>query len=166
MSDIARTLADYGEYHRDHRNVLTHAAGVPMIVLALEVLMARPAFAMPLLGIEATPALIVSALAAFWYLQLDFKMGLLMTVLLAIFYAVGRQIAEVSTLAWLGGGVALFVVGWLFQFVGHHYEGRKPAFLDDLRSFLVGPLFMVAEGLFALGLAPGLRREVKAREAS
>ena len=160
MTAIAKTLSDYGEYHRDHRNVLTHAVGVPLIVLALMVLLARPA--LDVAGVAITPALVFTVLAALWYLRLDLKMGLLMTVLLALFYAMGRQIAEISTLAWLGGGIALFVVGWLFQFVGHHYEGRKPAFLDDVKSLLVGPLFMTVEGLWALGLAKGLRREVEA----
>ena len=160
MSPLAKTLSDYGEYHRDHRNVLTHAAGVPLIVLALMVLLSRPALDIPSLGIAITPALLFTALSAIWYLRLDIKMGLLMTVLLAIFYAFGRLIAEISVLAWLGGGIALFVVGWALQFLGHHYEGRKPAFLDDLKSLLVGPLFMTAEALFALGLANGLRRDV------
>jgi uncharacterized membrane protein YGL010W len=53
------------------------------------------------------------------------------------------------------------VVGWAFQLRGHHYEGRKPAFVDDLRSFLVGPLFIVMEGLFALGMLKGLRHDVE-----
>lgn len=157
---LVQTLARYREYHRDQRNVLTHAAGVPMIVLALDVLLARPQLAIG--GMGLTPAIVLSALAAVWYLRLDLKMGLLMTLLLAVFVAVGAQIAAISTLAWLGGGIGLFAIGWALQFLGHHYEGRKPAFVDDLRSFLVGPLFMVAEGLFALGMAKGLKREVEA----
>ena len=160
MSAIARTLAKYGEYHRDHRNVLTHAVGVPLIVLALQVLLARPA--LDLGAFVVTPALVFSVVSAIWYLRLDITMGLVMTVLLAIFYALGAQIAAISTLAWLGGGVALFAVGWAFQFLGHHYEGRKPAFIDDVKSLLVGPLFMTVEGLWALGLAQGLKREVEA----
>lgn len=160
MNDLVKTLANYGEYHRDHRNVLTHALGVPMIVLALEVLLARPRI--DLLGLGFTPAMIVSALAAVWYLRLDLKAGLLMTVLLAIFVAVGSQIAAISTLAWLGGGIGLFVVGWALQFLGHHYEGRKPAFVDDLRGLLHGPLFMAMEGLWALGLAKSTKAEVEA----
>ena len=158
MSAIAKTLADYDEYHRDHRNVLTHAAGVPLIVLALEVLLARPA--LDLDGFAITPAVIVSALSALWYLRLDIRTGLLMTVLLAIFYVVGARIASISTLAWLGGGIALFVAGWALQFLGHHYEGRKPAFIDDIKSLLVGPLFMTVKGLWAMGLAKGLMRDV------
>ena len=141
-------------------NVLTHALGIPLIVLALEVLLARPA--LPLAGVALTPAIVASAAAAVWYLWLDLKMGLLMTGLLALFVAVGSQIAQLSTGAWLGLGLGLFLVGWVLQFLGHHYEGRKPAFVDDVRSFLVGPLFMVAEGLFALGLLGDLRRQVEA----
>ena len=54
----------------------------------------------------------------------------------------------------LMAGIALFVVGWILQFIGHYYEQRKPAFVDDLVGLLIGPLFLVAEAAFALGLAP------------
>lgn len=157
--NLAETLANYGEYHRDKRNVLTHAIGVPLIVLALDVLLARPA--LDIGGFALTPALVMNVLAAVWYLQLDTKFGLLMTFLLAVFYALGAQIAAISTTAWLAGGIGLFVVGWAFQFLGHHWEGRKPAFVDDLRGLLHGPLFMTVEALWALGMAKGLKAEVK-----
>lgn len=161
---LVQSLAAYRAYHRDQRNVLTHALGIPMIVLAIEVVLSRPALSITLMGADAalTPAIVASALAALWYLRLDLKMGLLMTLVLALFLGVGAQIAAISNAAWLGGAIGLFVVGWVFQFLGHHYEGRKPAFVDDLRSFLVGPLFMVVEGLFALGLLADLKREVEA----
>ncbi|MBX7527047.1 DUF962 domain-containing protein [Qipengyuania vesicularis] len=159
MNRLVQSLANYREFHRDHRNVLTHAVGIPMIVLSVEVLLARPVWEVG--GLTLTPAVFMNALAALWYLRLDLKFGLLMAAFLALFAVAGHQIAQVSTFAWLGGGIGLFVVGWFFQFVGHHYEGRKPAFIDDIRSLLVGPLFMVAEGLFALGLAPDLQRQVE-----
>ena len=42
----------------------------------------------------------------------------------------------------------MFLVGWAFQFVGHAvYEKRRPAFMDDLASLLIGPLFLVAKAL-------------------
>ena len=47
--------------------------------------------------------------------------------------------------------MGFFVVGWVIQFIGHYYEGRKPAFVDDLVGLLVGPMFVIAEALFALG---------------
>lgn len=158
-SALARQLAKYRDYHQDHRNVLTHVVGIPLIVLSITTLLARPVLALP--NIAITPAIFVSVLAAAWYLRLDFRTGALMTILLGMFVLAGHYIAWTSTAAWLGGGVGLFVVGWVFQLVGHKFEGRKPAFVDDLRSFLVGPLFVVVEGLFALGLMKGLRQEVE-----
>ena len=39
--------------------------------------------------------------------------------------------------------VALFVVAWIGQFIGHQIEGKKPSFFDDLRFLLIGPLFVL-----------------------
>lgn len=158
MTSLARKLVAYREYHHDPRNVVTHAVGIPMIVLAITTLLARPVFEIG--GMALTPAIIVAALAAAWYVQLDVRMGLVMTALLALFVVAGGMLGTLPTPIWLGAGIALFVTGWIFQLVGHKFEGRKPAFVDDLRSLLVGPLFVVVEGLFALGLLKGLRREM------
>ena len=34
--------------------------------------------------------------------------------------------------------LALFVAGWIFQFVGHYYEKKPPEFLKDWRFLFVG----------------------------
>jgi uncharacterized membrane protein YGL010W len=34
--------------------------------------------------------------------------------------------------------VALFVIGWVLQFVGHYFEGRPPEFFRDPRFLFVG----------------------------
>jgi uncharacterized membrane protein YGL010W len=39
--------------------------------------------------------------------------------------------------------IAIFVVAWIGQFIGHKIEGKKPSFLDDLRFLLIGPLFVL-----------------------
>jgi uncharacterized membrane protein YGL010W len=57
----------------------------------------------------------------------------------------------------------MFVGGWFVQFVGHFFEGRKPAFVDDLVGLIVGPLFVVAEVGFALGLRKELHAEIERR---
>ena len=59
-------------------------------------------------------------------------------------------------------GAVLFVVGWVFQFIGHIFEGKKPAFVDDLVGLLVGPMFVVFELLMALGLLADLKAQVEA----
>jgi len=34
--------------------------------------------------------------------------------------------------------LALFVVGWILQFVGHYFEGKPPEFFKDYRFLFVG----------------------------
>jgi uncharacterized membrane protein YGL010W len=34
--------------------------------------------------------------------------------------------------------LALFVVGWVFQFIGHAFEGKPPEFFKDWRFLFVG----------------------------
>ena len=41
--------------------------------------------------------------------------------------------------------VALFVVGWIFQFVGHYYEGKPPEFFSDWRFLFVGLRWWLAK---------------------
>jgi uncharacterized membrane protein YGL010W len=35
-------------------------------------------------------------------------------------------------------GLGLFVVGWVFQFIGHAFERKEPEFFHDWRFLLVG----------------------------
>jgi len=43
-------------------------------------------------------------------------------------------------------GLAAFVLGWVFQGIGHaRYEKNRPAFLKNLAHLMVGPLFLVNE---------------------
>jgi uncharacterized membrane protein YGL010W len=41
--------------------------------------------------------------------------------------------------------LALFVVGWVFQFVGHAFEGKPPEFLKDWRFLFVGLRWWIAK---------------------
>src|SRR5690242_5222913 len=45
----------------------------------------------------------------------------------------------------------LFIGGWALQFLGHHYEGKRPALVDNIFQAFVGPMFLVAETLVASG---------------
>jgi uncharacterized membrane protein YGL010W len=47
-------------------------------------------------------------------------------------------------------GLALFVAGWIFQFVGHFIEGNQPAFFRSPVYLLVGPLFVIKKAAGAL----------------
>jgi uncharacterized membrane protein YGL010W len=155
-------LAQYAAYHRDRRNILTHFVGVPMIVFAVAVLLARPGFVLG--GLLLTPAWLVFALVAAWYLTRGhLGIGLATTAVVGALVALAHPVSTGSTGEWLAWGVGFFVVGWIIQFVGHYYEGRKPAFADDLVGLLVGPAFVVLEMLAMAGLFRGLMAEIERR---
>lgn len=161
MKTITDHLANYAAYHRDRRNILTHLVGIPMIVVAIEILLSRPAW---LIGdITLSPAIIISAVAALFYLKLDVALGVIMTVLLTLTVWLASHVALLPTAQWLIWGIGLFVVGWIFQFIGHYFEGRKPAFVDDIMGLAIGPLFVVAEVVFFLGAKKQLHRDIEAR---
>ncbi|RUO63380.1 Uncharacterized membrane protein YGL010W [Pseudidiomarina planktonica] len=158
---ITDHLAQYAAYHRNFKNILTHLVGIPMIVLALITLLSRPDFVIS--GLSISPANILVIVAVIFYVRLDIPLGLLMALLLWICLNVGSAIAQLSTGEWLMWGIGLFVVGWVFQFIGHYFEGRKPAFVDDIMGLAIGPLFVVAEVVFMLGLRKPLKQEIDRR---
>ncbi len=150
MKTLAEHLANYGDYHCDRRNVRTHFIGIPMIVLGIAGLLSRPAFEVG--SFLLSPLWLVVVGSVLFYVRLDLRFGLVMALLFGAAGIFGAGLAAQSTAVWLGASLGLFVVGWVFQAVGHVFEGRKPAFVDDLIGLLVGPLFLVAEVAFALGL--------------
>ena len=155
-------LSQYARYHRDRRNILSHFVGVPMIVFAVGVLLARPVLMVG--GLAITPAWIALAASVAWYLTRgNLMLGLAVSALVSLLVALGHRAADGSVSAWLVWGVGFFVVGWLIQLVGHWYEGRKPAFADDIIGLLVGPLFVTAEAMFMLGWNKPLLAEIERR---
>ena len=129
-----------------------------MIMFAVVILLARLQWGVAA-GVPITLALLAGVAAAVYYWRLDRRYGLFMSVVIAAMLALATPIAAQSTALWLASGLGLFGVGWIIQFIGHYYEGRKPAFFDDVMGLLIGPLFVAAE----LGFAMGLRKEVQAQ---
>jgi len=162
MRTATDLLSQYAEYHRDRRNIASHFIGVPMIAFAVGVLLSKPAFVLG--GLLLTPAWVVFALGAAWYLTRgNLVLGLAVTLANGVLFALAHQVGGSGTGAWLAWGIGFFAVGWVIQFVGHWYEGRKPAFVDDLVGLLVGPMFVTAEAMFALGWGKPLLAEIERR---
>ena len=62
----------------------------------------------------------------------------------AIVMAMGTAVLQVSA--------AIFVVAWIFQFIGHKLEGKKPSFFEDIQYLWVGPLFVLSKLFIKLGV--------------
>lgn len=152
-------LQQYADYHRDRRNILTHFVGVPMIVFGVGVLLSRPVVAVG--GLLASPAWGVYALAALWYLTRGhLGIGAATAAGVGLLMAAAHQVGG-GLAPWLAWGLGSFALGWVIQFIGHYYEGRKPAFADDIVGLLVGPMFVVLEMLVPLGLFKDLMARVE-----
>lgn len=159
MKSLTQHLSQYALYHRDERNILTHFAGIPLIVLAVFALLYWPLFT--LADVAITPALVIFIGGMVFYLRLDLRFALVMFVFTGLCLLLAAKLASLQFWLWLSSSVALFVIGWVLQFIGHYYEGKKPAFVDDLIGLLVGPLFIVAELSFKLGLRKPLQHDIE-----
>ena len=162
MRNTTELMVQYAAYHRDRRNITTHFIGIPLIVFAIGVLLSRPAFSLG--GHALTPAWVLWGVSALWYLTRgNLVLGVATSVVNALLIALAHPFAPMLLVHWLSWGVGAFVLGWVIQFVGHYYEGRKPAFVDDVVGLLVGPMFVVGEWLFMLGWGQDMLAEIERR---
>lgn len=124
-------LAKYSESHLNHTNELIHVVCVPVIVFTLLGLLwsLHPLVAVLMVGVS---------LGYYFTLSRQFAIGMLLMslVMLGILNALPPN-------AVLPLSIAVFVLAWIGQFIGHMIEGKKPSFLDDLRFLLIGPLFVL-----------------------
>jgi uncharacterized membrane protein YGL010W len=162
MKTIEENLTQYAAYQRDRRNIATHFVGVPMIVFA--VVLALATMSIHAGSMDVTVAALVCLAASIYYLRQDLVLGAALALMLFLMCAASSEIiARMSTGAVLGLALGVFIAGWALQFLGHKFEGMKPAFYDDLMQLLIGPLFVCAEAFFMLGAKPGLRRYIEER---
>ena len=133
-------LAHYAENHRDRRNVIIHCVCVPAIMFAVIGL---------LMALNILVAIAAMIAATVYYTRIDPDRGVGIRTAAAMgAMMVGMFIvwlALVPAADRLAAALVIFVLAWIGQFVGHHLEGQKPSFFDDVRYLLVGPLFVTHE---------------------
>jgi uncharacterized membrane protein YGL010W len=161
-----RQLAAYASVHRDRRNKATHFVGIPVIVFSLLLVLSPWRF--ELAGREWSGSLAIVLVAVLGWTALDMGIGLVM----AAFMAIGWYGADALAAA-LGAPQAiwtlflvLFVGGWILQLLGHHYEGRRPALVDNIFQAFVGPMFLVAETMVAMGQRTDLAQVLESATSS
>jgi uncharacterized membrane protein YGL010W len=137
---VDRLLAHYGESHRNPTNEAIHMVAIPAIMFSIVGLLSA-------LHPWAAYGFVAASLVYYATLR---SPAFLVTmsggtaILLAAIHAVGDLVLPVSA--------AIFVVAWVFQFIGHQIEGRKPSFFDDIQYIWVGPLFVLSRLFLRLGI--------------
>ena len=161
MKTLEDRMAFYAAYHQDPRNRATHFAGVPAIMLSLFIPLSW--LRIELGGLSVTAAMLFGGAVLLYYLVLDVPLGLALLAFTAALIGLAQAIAALGMVpGWTAFGL-LFVGGWALQLVGHAFEGRKPALMDNLSQVFVAPIFLCAEIFFALGYKQELRSAVRRR---
>jgi uncharacterized membrane protein YGL010W len=145
MKTVDQWLAEYGESHRHPSNKVLHWICVPVIVVSLVGLLwsvpvpsAWRAMS-PLLNWGVL--LLLFGVAYYLVMSRSLAMGMLIFV--------GLVIGAILLLERLPGSLwlictGLFVVAWIGQFIGHHYEGKRPSFFKDIQFLMIGPLWLLS----------------------
>lgn len=138
MKAINQWFDEYGESHVDPVNKMLHWICVPLITFSvLGVLWA----------IHPVVSMLAVALALAFYLTLSWRIALTMLVLSLVMLLVLSLMTHV-----LVPSLAIFVVAWIGQFIGHHIEGRKPSFFKDVQFLLIGPIWLLGFVFRSLGV--------------
>jgi uncharacterized membrane protein YGL010W len=151
-NDLFRSqLASYASVHRDWRNKATHFVGIPIIVFSLLLILSL--WRLELGGHEWPLSLVITILAVLGWMALDLGIGFVIALLMAVAWYAAEALAGAlgsAQAVWIAF-IALFVGGWALQFLGHHYEGKRPALIDNIFQGFIGPMFLVAEAMVVMG---------------
>lgn len=137
-------FAEYGESHQNKINKTIHCIAVPTIFLTIMgFLWSIPTPALfdqwPLLNWATLSLLVIVG----FYLRISLTLTIGMTLftiaaLAIVYWFEGTGLAPV----WLVC-LVLFVVAWIFQFIGHAVEGKKPSFFKDIQFLMIGPAWLM-----------------------
>ena len=140
MRAVDTWLNDYGESHQNSTNKLIHWICVPAIVWSVVALI----WSIPAPVDWLNWAVLTAIAAQLYYIKLSPRLsvgiGLFVLACLALCLMVERAAGiPLGQIA-----LAVFVVAWIGQFIGHKIEGQKPSFFKDVLFLMIGPAWLMA----------------------
>lgn len=155
MRKIDLLLAEYGESHRNSTNKLIHWICVPLIfwtILGFISYIPTSNIYLKYFGFLSVASFIALILITVFYFRLSWRIALIMVfIMLLMEHFVSLTNVTFGKKSWLFF-LAVFVITWILQFVGHKIEGKKPSFLKDLQFLLIGPIWLLSFILKKLGI--------------
>ena len=147
-------FAEYGVCHQNPTNKLLHWICIPLIMLSLLALIwsvpVPAAFSGIVPGFNWCWLVVILSSLFYWRLSVSLGVGMLLVTACMVGMIVGFDRLAVWPLRFTA--LIMFVLAWIGQFVGHKIEGAKPAFVDDLKFLLIGPLWLLGFVYRKLGI--------------
>ncbi len=150
MRKIDQLFAEYAESHQNQTNKFIHWICVPLIfftIVGFISLIPAPHF-----GCISIASIVALVLVSIFYFALSWRISIIMLFFMLLMehfaYAINVHFKENSWIIYL----SIFVITWIFQFIGHKIEGKKPSFLKDLQFLLVGPIWLLHFILKKIGI--------------
>jgi len=143
MRNVNTLLNEYSESHQNGINKKIHWVCVPAIMFSLLGILWSlpfPTKISPLINW----ATILITLSIIYYFFLSWKLAI------GMFFS---SLFMILILQWMDGftvplwqfAVAIFIMAWIGQFVGHHIEGKRPSFFKDIQFLLIGPVWLLVD---------------------
>jgi len=153
MRSIHEWLDEYGESHQNPVNKRIHWVCVPAIVLSvIGLLWSLPVpAAFGAISLAMNWAVLFAMAAVVYYFILSVPLGVGAAATLALLLLAAAALDRLAAPLW-AISLAIFVVAWIGQFIGHQIEGRKPSFFKDLQFLMIGPLWLLAAAYRGAGL--------------
>ena len=151
MRSMQDWLDSYSADHRNPTNQIAHWLCVPPIVWSVIALL----WIIPVPASFARPgawAVLVIVLAFYWYWKHSHRLAAALLIAFVVLALITHLLfVELGTAGLCYLAIGVFIVAWIGQFVGHHFEGRRPSFLTDVSYLLIGPAWLMAKLLRKLG---------------
>ena len=137
-------FAQYGKSHVNPTNKLIHWICVPAIVISvIGLLWSLPvpeAFRSISPALNWGTAFVMAAVVYYFLMSVSLGLGMVPVVLAMM--AIVNWLDGFATPLWIIS-LAIFVIAWIGQFVGHLIEGKKPSFFEDLQFLMIGPAWLL-----------------------
>ena len=142
MRNVNALLNEYSEGHQNRVNKNIHRVCVPAIMFGLLGLLWSLPFPFKISSlINWATVLITLSLIYYFFLSWKLAIGMLFSSLFMILIL--RWMDGFSVPLWQIA-IAIFMVAWVGQFIGHHIEGKRPSFFKDIQFLLIGPVWLLA----------------------
>ncbi len=158
MRTAQQWFDEYGESHQDPLNKLIHYICVPAIFFSIIGLLASiptgsifsflPASIAPY-GHFGTVLILVGLI---FYLRMSIPIFIGMLLISFVVLWGNYLLAQADWWPLWLISLIIFAVSWVFQFIGHNHEGKKPSFLKDLQFLLIGPAWILGHVFRKIGI--------------